>query len=86
MLFRKGLMIFMLTTVQIQIPEAMKPYVTNETADAALQRNALLLYPYILKRKISHGKAAEILERVWKFIPGICTPHFAVYLGQIQVT
>ncbi len=54
-------MIFMLTTVQIQIPEAMKPYVTNETADAALQRNALLLYPYILKRKISHGKAAEIL-------------------------
>jgi hypothetical protein len=24
-------------------------------------RNALLLYPYILNRKISHGKAAEIL-------------------------
>lgn len=59
--FRKELMISMLTTVQIQVPEAMKPYITNETADAALQRNALLLYPYILKRKISHGKAAEIL-------------------------
>ena len=27
------------------------------------------------------------LERVWKFIPAICTPrHDPVYLAQIQVT
>ncbi|GFI30750.1 hypothetical protein IMSAGC013_02143 [Lachnospiraceae bacterium] len=26
-----------------------------------LERNALLLYPYILKQTISHGRAAEIL-------------------------
>lgn len=26
-----------------------------------LTRNALLLYPYILKQTISHGRAAEIL-------------------------
>ena len=26
------------------------------------------------------------LECVWKFIPGICTRHFAVYLGQIHLT
>ena len=24
-------------------------------------RNAMILYPYVLKRKISHGRAAEIL-------------------------
>ena len=48
-------------TVEIQIPEAMEPYIVNESKDVALQRNALLLYPYILNRKISHGRAAEIL-------------------------
>lgn len=26
-----------------------------------LERNAMLLYPYILKQAISHGRAAEIL-------------------------
>lgn len=49
------------TTVQIQVPEAMEPYITNESADFMLQRNALLLYPYVLNKRISHGKAAEIL-------------------------
>lgn len=49
------------TTVQIQVPEAMEPYITNESEDCTLQRNALLLYPYVLSKKISHGKAAEIL-------------------------
>lgn len=49
------------TTVEIQIPEAMEPYIVNENKNAALQRNALLLYPYILKKTISHGRAAEIL-------------------------
>ena len=28
---------------------------------AELERNALLLYPYILRQIISHGRAAEIL-------------------------
>lgn len=36
-------------TVHIQIPEAMEPYINNENE----KRNALLLYPYILDRKIS---------------------------------
>ncbi|MFR8171891.1 MAG: UPF0175 family protein [Marvinbryantia sp.] len=49
------------TTVEIQVPEAMKPYVADRTEEATLERNALLLYPYILKRTISHGRAAEIL-------------------------
>lgn len=51
------------TTVEIQIPEEMEPYVVMKNADddAILQRNALLLYPYIQNKNISHGRAAEIL-------------------------
>lgn len=43
--------------IEIHIPEAMKPYVIENE----LQRNALLLYPYVLQKKISNGRAAEIL-------------------------
>lgn len=49
------------TTIEIHIPEAMKPYVTEKNAEDELQRNALLLYPYVLQKKISNGRAAEIL-------------------------
>lgn len=49
------------TTVEIHIPEAMKPYITENNAEDELQRNALLLYPYVLQKKISNGRAAEIL-------------------------
>ncbi len=47
--------------VEIEVPEAMEPYIVNGSADDVLKRNALLLYPYILDRQISHGKAAKIL-------------------------
>lgn len=49
------------TIVEIQVPEAMEPYITCINEDVVMQRNALLMYPYILNKKISHGKAAEIL-------------------------
>ena len=45
------------TTVEIHIPEAMKPYITENNAEDELQRNALLLYPYVLQKKISIRKA-----------------------------
>ena len=48
-------------TVEIKVPEAMKPFIIKDDSKDALLRNALLLYPYILNKKISHGKAAEIL-------------------------
>lgn len=51
----------MYTTVEIRIPEAMKPFMIKDDSQDVLLRNALLLYPYILNKKISHGKAAEIL-------------------------
>lgn len=49
------------TTVEIKVPEEMKPYIIKDDSKEVLLRNALLLYPFILNRKISHGKAAEIL-------------------------
>lgn len=49
------------TTVEIKVPEEMKPYIMKDDSKEVLLRNALLLYPFILNRKISHGKAAEIL-------------------------
>ncbi len=49
------------TTVEIRIPEAMKPFIVQDDSKEALLRNALLLYPFIKDKKISHGKAAEIL-------------------------
>ena len=36
-------------------------YLRPKNPRAELERNALLLYPYILNRTISHGGAAEIL-------------------------
>lgn len=51
-------------TVEVKVPKAMKVYLSDDylrkTGDE-LKRNALLLYPYIYKNIISHGRAAEIL-------------------------
>lgn len=47
-----------MVTVQLEIPEDMKPYINN---GSKLRQNAILLYPYILDKTISHGRAAEIL-------------------------
>ena len=49
------------TTVEIKVPEAMRPFIITDDSKDTLLRNALLLYPYVLNKKISHGKAAEIL-------------------------
>lgn len=47
-----------MVTVQLEIPEDMIPYVNS---NHKLRQNAILLYPYILDKTISHGRAAEIL-------------------------
>lgn len=51
-----------LTDVNIKVPEGMKLYLTPLNQHDELVRNALLLYPYISNKTISHGKAAEILD------------------------
>lgn len=50
-----------MTKVEIEVPEAMTPYLTVNHGAPALRRNALLLYPMIWEGKMSHGRAAEIL-------------------------
>lgn len=47
-----------MVTVQLEIPEDMKPYINSGNE---LRQNAILLYPFILDKTISHGRAAEIL-------------------------
>lgn len=50
--------------VQVRVPKEMQIYFSDDYAvDSSdeLKRNALLLYPYIYKHIISHGRAAEIL-------------------------
>lgn len=49
------------TDVSIKVPEKMAIYLHPKNKQAELERNALLLYPYIRDDIISHGKAAEIL-------------------------
>lgn len=58
-----------LTNVQIEIPKEMTIYVKNRNPEIELQRNALILYPYIKNMTISHGRAAEILGiKKWELI------------------
>lgn len=45
-------------TIEWEIPENMKPYIDSTNK---LRQNAILVYPYILDKTISHGRAAEIL-------------------------
>lgn len=61
LIYKKECKCTLYTSIEIRIPEAMKPYVAEKNVEEELQRNALLLYPRILSKKISHGKVAEIL-------------------------
>jgi len=47
--------------VEINIPKDMTQFVVTNDTEIQLKRNALLLYPFIENRTISHGKAAELL-------------------------
>ncbi len=50
-----------LVDVNIKVPMEMAVYLKPSDQIVELERNALLLYPYILRQTISHGRAAEIL-------------------------
>lgn len=50
-----------LIKVELEFPKDMVPYVTSQNAASDLRRNAMLLYPYVLNKTVSHGRAAEIL-------------------------
>lgn len=50
-----------LVDVNIKVPVEMAVYLKPSGQVTELERNAMLLYPYILRQTISHGRAAEIL-------------------------
>lgn len=50
-----------LVDVNIKVPMEMAVYLKPSDQIVELERNALLLYPYILRQTISHGRVAEIL-------------------------
>lgn len=50
-----------LVDIHIKVPSEMAVYLAPSGQVTELERNAMLLYPYILKQVISHGRAAEIL-------------------------
>ena len=57
-----------MTTISMIVPEDIAPYLADEGSDS-FERNAMLLYPFIQKGIISHGRAAEILGiRKWGLI------------------
>lgn len=51
----------MMVRVEMELPDEMKLFAMPENKEEQILRNAMILYPYIRKRKISHGRAAEIL-------------------------
>lgn len=55
--------------VQIEIPKGIAPYLNDEERIPPFERNAMMIYPFIQKGIISHGRAAELLEvRKWDLI------------------
>ena len=50
-----------LTEAKIYVPTEMLPWIDNDDFVPTVERNAMLLYPYIKNLTISHGKAADIL-------------------------
>ena len=47
--------------IEISVPKERIIYVNSKDKKEELERNALILYPYIKNLTISHGRAAEIL-------------------------
>ena len=47
--------------VQLTVPEGMVPFLDDSERDRSFERNAMLLYPFVQRQTISHGRAAEIL-------------------------
>ena len=65
----EGRDIMELTNVEIKVPKEMIIYMNAHNPEVELERNALILYPYIKNMTISHGRAAEILGiEKWRLI------------------
>jgi hypothetical protein len=50
-----------LTNIELSVPKGIVYYLSTNDQKTELERNAMILYPYIKNLTISNGKAAEIL-------------------------
>ncbi|MBQ2592702.1 MAG: UPF0175 family protein [Candidatus Riflebacteria bacterium] len=50
-----------LTDIKLSVPQGIAHYLSTNNEKTELERNAMILYPYIKNLTISNGKAAEIL-------------------------
>lgn len=51
----------LLKKITLEVPSEMVNYLEHYGKKNELQRNALLLYPFIKNNTISHGRVAEII-------------------------
>lgn len=51
----------LLKKITLEVPSEMVNYLEHYGKKNELERNALLLYPFIKNNTISHGRAAEII-------------------------
>ena len=58
-----------LTELVIKVPEQMVSYINADNKQAELERNAMIMYPYVKNGMISHGRAAQIIGmKKWDLI------------------
>lgn len=58
-----------MTEIKIKVPEQMVFYLHPETKQEELERNAMIMYPYIRNGILSHGRVAQILGmKKWDLI------------------
>lgn len=58
-----------LTETMIKVPEQMVSYINPNTKQNELERNAMIMYPYVRSGIVSHGKAAQIIGiKKWDLI------------------
>ncbi len=58
-----------MTETKIKVPEQMVIYLHPETKQEELERNAMIMYPYIKNGILSHGRVAQILGvKKWDLI------------------
>ncbi len=58
-----------MTETKIKVPDQMVIYLHPETKQEELERNAMIMYPYIKNGILSHGRVAQILGvKKWDLI------------------
>ena len=48
-------------TVELRLPKSVAVLIGGADEATAFEKSAMLLYPYIQKKVISHGRAAELM-------------------------